>query len=114
MFLFQNSQNTISVSGLDNRTTSLLESLHSSANRSMPNHPHFFAFIEGMKQLEFSKSSDLVNSFNGNYVKGPRKRKEYQERNAKIDELSQKFNAKKITISEFLEGVAQVSCKRNR
>lgn len=110
--MFQNAQNTISVNGLDSRTTSTLESFHSATNRSIPQHPNFYTFVDGLKHREFTKYTDFCNQFNGLYNQRPRKRKFYFDRDAKIEELSQELRAKRIRITDFLEETAKLSIKK--
>lgn len=109
---FQNIHDTISVYGLENRTTSLLESFHSTLNRSLTSHPSFFTFVDGLKSHEFSKATDFSNNFNGLYTYKPRKRKRALNRNEIIDELSNELRAKRIGLYDFLEATAKLSLRQ--
>lgn len=92
------------------RTTSSLESFNSKLNRCIPRKANFFKFIEGLRIVECEKSFVFYNSANDINVKKDekikRKRKEDQKRDEKILRLSDLLNNRKITIKQFLNGMA--------
>lgn len=92
------------------RTTSSLESFNSKLNKCIPRKTNFFRFIERLKIVECEKSFVFYNSANDINVKKNerirRKREEDQKRDGKILQFSDLLDNGKITVKQFLYGVA--------
>lgn len=56
---FQNERNSISVGDLDLRTTSQIEALNSTIQRTFPSSPSIFTFIQNLRLFDCIKSTDL-------------------------------------------------------
>lgn len=107
-WLKQNKKNSLSVSGLNMKTTSSVESVNSAMGRSFPKHPHLFKFIDFLKYHEFSKVLDLQDLKRGDIPKNQfeRKRERDRMRDEKIKHFSAELEAKSIDVSRFLEIMA--------
>lgn len=92
------------------RTTSALEAFNSVLNRSLPPHANFFKFIECLKNHEFSKVNDLLNSINEPKTSQRKKRKRDQQRDEKISSNTALLRTKKIKLDEFLYAFSARNC----
>lgn len=90
------------------RTTNPVESINSVIQRSFPGRPHIFSFIENLRLHETKKSTDLYNLTQGMISNEQliQRRKEDQERDQKIKELSGKLENAKISVLAFLKQTA--------
>lgn len=89
------------------RTTSSLESMNSVLGRGCRKHPQIFVFIDHIRKHEFSKSLDLLNSFENDVDKDfERKRRLDKEREIKINHFTKRLQKEEITVEEFLEAMA--------
>lgn len=99
--ILQNEKNTISVAGLDMRTTSVLEAMHSVIQRTFPQKTHIFKFIENLKLHEATKSTDLYRLSKGDQIQ--QKRAEDKERAQKIEKCTEDLERGTITVARFLD-----------
>lgn len=104
-FFLQNKRNSISVAQLNQRTTSLIESVNSVIQRSFPDRTHILKFVESLKLYESIKSTDLYQIVHDE-IETPilqRKRSKDKARDEKIKWWSAYLAKKEITIAEFLD-----------
>lgn len=90
------------------RTTSSLESLHSSLGRSFPKHPHIFKFLDRLRLNEFSKLLNMLDLVKDNVPdqQYQRKRLVDQQREEKIKFFTDQLRNGIIDVGEFLEAMA--------
>lgn len=87
----QNERNSLSVFGINMRTTSSLESLNATLKRWFPSHPHIYKFLECLKLFEFSKALDMLEAVRTGAPTPEqlqRKKKKDQKREDKIKYLT--------------------------
>lgn len=105
MFI-QNAKNSLSVANLDNRTTSPLESYHSSLNRSIPKHANFFVFVSHLILHESRRSEDLLNAINDRSPLAKAAHKRDQDRDNKIRTNTKLLCDGSISTEQFLKSMA--------
>lgn len=103
-WLAQNRRNSLSVSGLNMRTTSSLESFNSVINRTVTQHANIFKFMDGIKLIDFAKNLELVE-LSKDSARQPttRKRLADQKREERIQNTTERLHRSQITPSEFLD-----------
>lgn len=106
--IFQNEKNSISVAGLELRTTSQVEALNSTIQRTFPNKPNIFNFIENLRLFDAIKSSDLYQLHLGTISNEKRKKKRLkdQQRDQKINLCTASLQKEEINVLEFLQLMA--------
>lgn len=86
------------------RTTSSVEALNSAVQRSFPDSPNIFNFIQNLRLFDSIKSSDLyqltLQEISNNNVK--KRRLEDQQRDEKIHMCSESLKNEDITVLDFL------------
>lgn len=90
------------------RTTSSLESMNATINRSILKRPHFFRLVERLQYHEARKANDMVNLTMDNLPLSqfePRHLK-YRKLNQKIANYTELLEKKIISIEQFLEQMA--------
>lgn len=109
----QNQKNSISVAGLNMRTTSSIESLNSVVQRKFPKSRNIFSFIEGLRLEDAIKTSDLYQLLIGNVSNQQlmRKRLTDQYRDQKIRSFSARYQNGTVSIEMFLKLVS-LKCKK--
>lgn len=109
----QNRKNSISVAGLNMRTTSSIESLNSVIQRKFPKSRNIYSFIEGLRLQDSIKSSDLYQISIGNITNQQlmRKRPSDQYREQKIQSFSARYQQGNISIETFLK-LLSTKCKK--
>lgn len=106
--MFQNERNTISVADLSLRTTSQVEALNSTVQRTFPNSPTIFTFVQNLRLFDSIKSTDLHQLHSNTMANQPKKKKrlEDQQRDDKIDICSDSLRKEEIGVFEFLRIMA--------
>lgn len=104
----QNKASPLSVCGVNMRTTSSLESLHSALGRSFPKHPHIFRFSDRLRLCEFSKLLNMLDLVKDDVPdqQFQRRRLRDQQREEKIRFFTDQLLLQKISVGEFLEAIA--------
>lgn len=90
------------------RTTSQLESVNSSIQRSFPKSPNIFTFIENLRLFDSIESTNLYQLRLGS-ITNPRLEKQRQEdrkRNEKIKLCTESLKKKELTVLNFLSIMA--------
>lgn len=90
------------------RTTSSAESLHSTYNRSFPNHPHIFKFVDCLKMHAGVKANTMWSFESNGAADGQLKRKSKidREREERITYFSALLDFGRISVKEFLNAMA--------
>lgn len=90
------------------RTTSSLESLNATLVRTVPNHPHFFKFMDHLKLHEYSKFLDLNTLIDGGGSPKQLERKNPRDRDRdhKIKYFTEQLKEDNIDVGLFLEAMA--------
>lgn len=104
----QNERNSLSVAGVNMRTTSSVESLHAKFNRSFPSHGNIFNFLNSLKLFEYSKVTDfyrLTQRVTKNQLE--RKRPRDKQRNEKIRQYTELLERDEISVYKFLKLMAE-------
>lgn len=104
----QNEKHTLSIFDLNMRTTSSVESFNAVLGRKCSKHPHLFKFIDQLKIVELKKALTLLCLMEPGVPNSqfePRKKKD-QERNEKIKYFTTLLVQKIISVSIFLEAMA--------
>lgn len=86
------------------RTTSPLESVNSNVQRSFPQNPHIFSFIQNLRLFDSIQSTDLYQLKSGS-ITNPRlqqQRNEDRRRDQKIKICTESLKTGKVTPFEFL------------
>lgn len=108
MILSQDARNTISVIGLNMRTTSSLEALNAIIQKTFPAQTTIFKFVESLRLLESRKSCDLYQLTSGiSNQHLERRRAADKKRNDKIIHYTGQLMNGEISVAVFLEAMAQ-------
>lgn len=104
-FLFQNEKHSLSVAFLNMRTTSSLEAFNAVLKRSIVQRFNFFKFISRIKFHECRKSERMYNLANENVIESHyvRRKRNDQDREAKIARVTLMLTKKTITFKQFLQ-----------
>lgn len=108
--LFQNRRNPISVEDVENmRTTSSVEGLNSSVQRTFPKCTHIYKFVDALKLFEHRKCTDLLYHRGATQAEMDKKRSRDRARDAKIKLHTAALRNKEISVEQFLNEM----CSRN-
>lgn len=102
----QNTRNSISVFGLNMRTTSSLEAFNGELGKLFQKHPNIWSFIDSLKLFEFQKSNILQQKVDENHVLFERRHQKDQKRERDISELTKLLKNKTLTPNQFLKEIA--------
>lgn len=103
MIFKQENENTITVFGRSQRTTSALESFNAKLNSKFPKHGNFFKFASLLCDVEFVKSRDFEQNVDGGGMDTTRKKDNL------IREAENDLCSEKITVIEFLNRITKKS-----
>lgn len=89
------------------RTTSSVESMHSTFGRAFPRKPNIYNFTESLRQYEFSKADRCQDLIDGGAERKPMQHAKDHDRDVKIQLYSDLLTTRSISFTQFLEDISK-------